>query len=172
MSAASKTKSKPAGFLTLYSKLAKKIVSESLNLRSGESVTVETWNSGLEFAKQVVKEARRVGALPILILEDDESYLWGLQNSPKESIGKMGKHEFGLLAATDAYVFIPGPLIGTYTPSVPKEQSSAGTSYNSSWYEAAEKAGVRGVRLTFGYVGSGPCQKLWVKRRRISYFDN
>jgi aminopeptidase len=149
-----KSKSKSSGANNLYSQLAKKIVSESLDLKPGESVTIETWNNGLDFAKQVVREARRVGAMPLLILEDDDAYLWGLQNAPKESIGKMGKHEYNLLMATNAYVFIPGPLIGTYAPSVTKDQASEGTAYNSSWYEAAEKAGIRGVRLTFGYLGS------------------
>jgi len=148
-----KNKSKSSGVAGLYSQLAKKIVSDSLDLKSGESVTIETWNNGLDFAKQVVKEVRRVGAIPLLILEDDDAYLWGLQNSPKESLGQMGKHEYNLLSATNAYVFIPGPLIGTYVPSITKEQASEGTAYNSSWYQAAEKAGIRGVRLTFGYLG-------------------
>ncbi len=148
-----KSKPKSSGVSGLYSQLAKKIVSDSLDLKPGESVTIETWNNGLDFAKQVVREARRVGAMPLLILEDDDAYLWGLQNAPKESVGRMGKHEYNLLTATNAYVFIPGPLIGAYAPSVTKEQASEGTAYNSSWYEAAEKSGVRGVRLTFGYLG-------------------
>jgi leucyl aminopeptidase (aminopeptidase T) len=148
-----KNKSKSSGISGLYSQLAKKIVSKSLDVKAGESVTIETWNNGLDFSKQVVKEVRRIGAIPLLILEDDDAYLWGLQNSPNEALGQMGKHEFNLLSATNAYIFIPGPLIGTYVPSLTKEQASEGTAYNSSWYQAAEKAGVRGVRLTFGYVG-------------------
>jgi len=148
-----KSKSKSSGNSRLHSQLAKKIVTDSLGLRPGESVTIETWNNGLDFAKEVVREARRVGALPLLLLEDEETYVWGLQNAPKDSIGKMGKHEYNLLTGTDAYVFIPGPVIGTYVPSLSKELASDGTAYNSSWYEAAEKAGIRGVRLTFGYLG-------------------
>ncbi len=161
------SRSKQSGPTKLYSELARKIVSESLHLKQGDSVTVETWNSGLEFAKQVVKEAKRVGAIPIMILEDDDAYLWGLQNSPKDSLGKMGKHEYNLLSATDAYVFIPGPLIGTYNPSVNKEDGSVATAYNSSWYEAAEKAGIRGVRLSFGYVGKDLAGLLGKKPEEI-----
>ncbi|MDA4111288.1 MAG: aminopeptidase, partial [Thaumarchaeota archaeon] len=52
----------------LHSDLANKIVNDSLRLRTGESVTIETWNNGLDFAREVVKQARRVGALPLLIL--------------------------------------------------------------------------------------------------------
>lgn len=164
MSASKGKKSKSSGTTALYNQAAKKIVSNSLKLKPGESVTIETWNSGLDFAKEVVKETRRLGALPVLLLEDDDAYLWGLQNAPSESLGKMGKHEYSLLSSTDAYIFIPGPLIGIFTPKVPKEQGSIATSYNSSWYEAAEKAGVRGVRLTFGYVGP-ELAKLLGKRK-------
>src|SRR5579871_5760805 len=53
-----------------YEKLANRIVNDSLRLKQGESLTIETWNSGLDFAKEVVKEARKAGAIPLLILED------------------------------------------------------------------------------------------------------
>jgi aminopeptidase len=167
MSSSRNSKFKASSNAALYSQLAKKIVSDSVHLKQGDSVTIETWNNGLEFAKEVVKEARKAGALPILLLEDEEAYLSGLKNTPKDSLGKMGKHEYGLLSNTDAYVFIPGPPIGTYTPMVPKEVGSEATSYNSSWYEAAEKAGVRGVRLTFGYVGQDLAKLLGKKRDEI-----
>jgi aminopeptidase len=160
-------KSKSSGGSALHSRVAKKVVSESLSLKPGESVTIETWNDGLDFAKEVVKEARRVGALPLLILEDEDAYLWGLKNTPSEYLGRMGNHEYSLLSSTNAYVFIPGPAIGIYTPMVPNEQGSAATAYNSSWYEAAEKAGVRGVRLTFGYVGQDLAKLLGKKREDI-----
>lgn len=167
MSSTRNAKSKASSNAALYSQLAKKIVSDSIHLNQGDSVTVETWNNGLGFAKEVVKEARKVGALPILLLEDEEAYVSALKTTPKESLGKMGKHEYNLLSSTDAYVFIPGPPLGVYIPMVPKEEGSAATSYNSSWYEAAEKAGVRGVRLTFGYVGQDVAKLLGKKRDEI-----
>lgn len=166
---ATKGKKKPrsSGLNSLYSQLAKRVVSESLSLKPGESVTVEAWNNGLDFAKDVVREAKSVGAIPLLILEDDEAYLWGIEHAPKEALGKMGAHEYGMLSSTDAYVFIPGPLIGVYTPSVTREESAAATAYNSSWYEAAEKTGLRGVRLTFGYVGQDLAKLLGKKKDDI-----
>jgi len=167
MSSSSRKKSRSKSVPPLHSKLANKIVSESLNLKPGETLTIEAWNNGLDFAKEVVKSAKKIGAFPLLIFEDEDTYIWGLNNTPKEALGKMGKHELGLLSSTDAYVFIPGPSIGTYTPSIPKEQGSAGTAYNSSWYEAAENAGVRGVRLTFGYVGPDLAKILGKKTEDI-----
>lgn len=137
----------------LYPAVAKKVLTESLNVKAGESLTIESWTNGLPFARQVVKEAKKIGALPILLTEDEETYVFGLKNSPRESIGKMGKHEYGLVAASDAYVFIPGPAIGVYYPMLTNDESALGSQYNSSWYETAAKAKLRGARLTFGYVG-------------------
>src|SRR5208283_2124710 len=91
----------------LYSQVAKKVVDESLRLKQGETVTIETWTNGLPFARQVVMEARRKGAIPLVIYEDEKAYVDGIKNMPKEAIGKMGRHEFSLLSGSDAYIFIP-----------------------------------------------------------------
>jgi leucyl aminopeptidase (aminopeptidase T) len=137
----------------LYALVAEKVISDSLQVKTGESVSIESWTNGLPFARHLVKEARKVGALPILLTEDEETYVYGLKNSPRDSLGKMGKHEYGLLAASDVYVFIPGPAIGAYYPTLTNEESALGTQYNMSWYETAAKSKLRGARLTFGYIG-------------------
>jgi leucyl aminopeptidase (aminopeptidase T) len=137
----------------LYDKVAKKIVSESLRLKKGETLTIESWNNGLPFARRLVVEARRVGAIPIVVFEDESAYIEGVRVTPKEVLGSMGKQEYALLAGSDAYVFIPGPPIGAYSPSLSRQEFVASTKYNASWYEAAEKAKLRGARLPFGYVG-------------------
>lgn len=138
----------------LYSKVAKKILSESLGLRKGENVTVETWNNGLGFARRVVAEARAAGAAAILTLEDERAYLEGVRRSPRDRLGLMGRHEYGLLAETDAYVFIPGPVLGVYSTKLRAKEKEESTRYNDSWYEAARKAKLRGVRMAYGYVGA------------------
>ncbi|MBM3897061.1 MAG: hypothetical protein FJ358_00825 [Thaumarchaeota archaeon] len=134
--------------------LAKKILHESLHVQKGETVTVETWNTGLELAKRVILEARKIGATTLLLFEDEDVFVESAKTLPKEHIGMMGGHEFSLLSQTDAYVFIPGPPIAAYTKVITQEERSATTAYNQSWYEAAEKARLRGARLAFGYIGS------------------
>ena len=137
----------------LYDKVAKKILVETLRMKKGETLTIETWDNGLPFARRLLVEARRLGAIPVMIVEDERAYIEGLRVAPKDSLGSMGKHEHGLLAGSDAYVFIPGPPIGAYSPNLPRDLVTESTRYNSSWYEAAEKAKLRGARLPFGYVG-------------------
>jgi len=137
----------------LYRKVAKKVLSESLDLKKGETLTVESWNNGLDFARIIVAEARALGATAVLLLEDEEAYMEGVSRAPRDSLGKMGRNEYEMLQATDAYVFVPGPLLAAYQTRVNPKLMSDSTRYNRSWYEAAEKAKLRGARLTFGYVG-------------------
>ncbi len=138
----------------LYKQVASRILSESLRVRKGETVTVETWNSGVDLARQLLVEARRIGSIPLMLFEDEEAYLKGVQLAPKDLRGSMGRHEYSLLSETDAYVFIPGPPAGGFTKKLSSEDYTESIRYNRSWYETAEKAKLRGVRLTFGYVGS------------------
>jgi leucyl aminopeptidase (aminopeptidase T) len=147
----------------LYEKVAKKILSETLRMKKGETLTIETWNNGLPFARRLVVQARRIGVIPVVIFEDESAYIEGVRVTPKDILGSMGKHEHGLLAGSDAYVFIPGPPIGAYSPRLSREEAADSTKYNHSWYEAAEKARLRGARLPFGYVGK-EYAKLYRKR--------
>ncbi len=138
----------------LYPEVARKILTESLRMKKAETLTVETWNNGLPFAREVVKQARRIGCIPIVLLEDEVAYLDGVRHTPRGMLGVMGKHEYALLSGSDAYVFIPGPILATYTRKITRQEFIDSTKYNSSWYEAAKKANLRGVRMTFGYLGN------------------
>ena len=137
----------------LYSRVAAKILQESLQVKKRETLTVESWNNGLTFAREVLKQARHIGCIPIMLLEDEEAFIDGVKKTPKEILGRMGKHEYALLSGSDAYVFIPGPPLGTYSRKISRQEYVDATRYNASWYGAAKKAGLRGVRMTFGYVG-------------------
>ena len=137
----------------LHEEVARKVISETLHLKKGESVTVETWNNGLPIALRFVGEARKAGAIPLTLFEDEDTYVFGVKNAPKEARGKMGKHEHGLLAASDAYFFIPNELLEGYTRRLTPEEVEEATGYGDSWYEAAEKAGLRGARMSFGFAG-------------------
>ncbi len=138
----------------LYKQVASKVLTESLQVRKGETITVETWNNGVDFARQLLIEARRIGSIPLMLLEDEEAYVQGVPVTPDDIRGSMGKHEHSLLSATDAYVFIPGPPAGGFTKKLSGKHYAESIRYNSSWYETAGKVKLRGVRLTFGYVGS------------------
>jgi len=137
----------------LYRMVAKKVLTETLAVKRGESITVETWNNGIEFARNAVAEARLRGCKAIMVLEDEKAYIEGVKRSPRDTLGSMGDNEYGMLSNTDVYLFVPGPLLAAFQTKVKPELMADSTRYNGSWYEAAEKAKLRGARLTFGYVG-------------------
>lgn len=122
-------------------------------MKNGESVTIEAWDNGIPFARRALAEARAMGCRVILVYEDERAYVEGVRRAPKDSVGMMGKNEYGMLAGTDAYVFVPGPALGVYSHALEPKEREQSTRYNSSWYDASTKAGLRGARLAFGYVG-------------------
>jgi leucyl aminopeptidase (aminopeptidase T) len=136
----------------LLDRVADRVLNESLRVRAGETVTIETWNTGFEFAKRVSVCARRLGASPVLLFEDEDSFVEGVRQLPDERLGELGAHESALLSKTNAYVFVPGPILGG-SAKLSREEFTASTAYNPSWYRTAKKAGLRGARMTFGYVG-------------------
>lgn len=137
----------------LYTKVTKKILTETLQVKKGDSVTVEAWDNGMPFARRALAEARAMGCTAIMIYEDERAYVEGVRRAPTESIGAMGRNEYALLTGTDAYIFVPGQALGAYSKTLKPEERERSTRYNSSWYDAAEKAGLKGARLSFGYVG-------------------
>lgn len=143
----------PSTLDSLYTKVAKKILTDTLQVRKGDSVTVECWDTGLPFARRALAEARAMGCTAVLIYEDERAYIEGVRRAPEDAVGMMGKNEYGLLSGTDAYIFVPGQAIGAYSKTLKPEERERSTRYNSSWYEAAKKAGLRGARLSFGYTG-------------------
>jgi len=145
---------------SMYRSVAKKVLTETLRVKKGEALTVEAWNNGLPFARHAVAEARAMGCTAIMILEDEWAYVEGVRRAPKESLGTMGRNEYSLLSGTDAYIFVPGQALTSYSTTLTPAELVDSTKYNVSWYEAAKKAGLRGARMVFGYAGKDMARML------------
>ena len=98
----------------LYTKVAKKVLTETLQVQRGEAVTVESWDNGLPFARRAVAEARAMGCTAVLIYEDEASYVEGVRRGPADVVGSMGKNEYGLLSGTEAYKLVMGLALGAF----------------------------------------------------------
>jgi leucyl aminopeptidase (aminopeptidase T) len=151
----------------LYTKVAKKVLTETVHVQKGDSVTIEAWDNGLSFAKRTLAEARALGCTAVLVYEDEASYVEGVRRAPADSVGSMGKNEYGLLSGTDDYIFVPGQALGAYSKTLKPQERERSIRYNSSWYDAAEKAGLRGARLSFGYAGKDMARFLGKKVQDI-----
>lgn len=153
---------------SLYTKVAKKVLTETLQVKKGDSVTIEAWDNGMPFARRALAEARAMGCTAIMVYEDEGAYVEGVRRAPEDAVGAMGKNEYGLLAGTDAYIFVPGQALGAYSKTLRPDERTRSTRYNGSWYEAAEKAGLKGARLSFGYVGRDLARLLGKKAEDVA----
>lgn len=134
-----------------YESLAKNVIRKSLQIKPKEGVVVECWNHGMDAAKEFVFQLRAMGAKPMFLFEDEETYWRSVETLPPAKLGQVSKSEWSALAAADAYIFLPGPAdIARYRRNMAK--TGAAAAYNSDWYKRAEKAGLRGARVLLGYV--------------------
>src|SRR2546428_3868678 len=140
------------GLLTSeYEAVAKTIIRGSLHIGSKENVIVECWNHALDAAKELVYQLRAVGAHPMFLMEDEETYWRSVETLATAKLGQVSASEWAALSKADAYVFFPGPAdLPRYRKNLPKSAAAAG--YNSEWYRRAGKAGLRGARVLLGYV--------------------
>ena len=134
-----------------YEAFAKNVIRRSLRIQPKENVIVETWNHGLDAAKEFVYQLRAAGAKPMLLLEDEDTHWRSIDTLPPSKLGQVSKSEWAALNGADAYIFLPGPAdIARYRANLAK--MGAATAYNAEWYRRGERAGLRGARVLLGYV--------------------
>ena len=133
--------------------LARVFLGPVLNVKRGENVIIETWTHTLPYATACVTEARRRGAYPLLLYEDEGAYWRSWEAVSKKDLGKVGAHEWAALAKAQAYVFFPGPADRPRQLAVRQEYRQS-VAYNQEWYRRAKQAHLRGVRSALGYASN------------------
>jgi leucyl aminopeptidase (aminopeptidase T) len=147
----------------LASELAGVMLRQQLRVKRGENVIIETWNHTFGYAAACVVEARRIGARPLLYVEDETSYFRSIQAAPAvSSWSGPGAHEWAALAHADAYVFFPGPADRARLDALPPTVRRALVAYNDEWYRRATRAKLRGVRSVLGYVSESEAERYGV----------
>lgn len=131
-------------------KLARSVLENNLHLRAGERVIVEGWTHTLPWAVSFAREARRLGAQPMIPYEDEASYWDSVDHGEDAVLGKASSHEWAALGKTDVYIHMWGPGDRVRLNALPEAQSNRLFEFNPSWYAAATKAGLRGARLELG----------------------
>jgi leucyl aminopeptidase (aminopeptidase T) len=92
--------------LTPEDGLARSVLERYLKVRAGEVVVVETWSHALPWARAFSPEARRLGARPILTVEDEEAFFRSVASSRRVPVPRAVD---ALAAVGDAYVYLGGP---------------------------------------------------------------
>ncbi|HTT72839.1 MAG TPA: aminopeptidase [Thermoplasmata archaeon] len=131
---------------------ARWVLTKNLHVKRGERVTIEGWSHSLPWAVALAREARRLGARPLLLYEDEGAYWDSVDAREDALLGSVPDHEWAALGKTDVFVHLWGA--GDRPRLVQLGPARAGklTAWNDEWYRRAAKAGVRGARLEVGRV--------------------
>jgi leucyl aminopeptidase (aminopeptidase T) len=123
--------------------LARVVLDRYLAVRRGESVTIETWNHALPWARAFVVEARHRGAVPTLVLEDESAFFHSVELGGSATVK-------GTPAGTrgGAYVYFGGPEEFPRLLGLPaNDLESLIERHDRAWWEAARSHHIRAVRL-------------------------
>ena len=132
--------------------MAKSVLTNTLRVRAGESVAIETFDSSIDWANAFVLEARRLGASPLLIYNDEATYWKSLDVAGAKSLGQVGAHEWALLERTNAYVNFWGPPDGVRNHRLADDVREKINAYEDRWFQIADRAGVRMARMWLGQI--------------------
>jgi hypothetical protein len=143
-------------------RLARVVLEECLGVRRGETVTVETWNHTLPWARAFVLEARRRGCEPTLVVEDEEAFFRSLAQSRRRAVPSAPA---ALAEASDAYVYFPGPeqfprLLGLSA----EELEAVVGRHGPDWWRAARRAGLRAARIAISSATPTAAARFGVDR--------
>jgi len=106
---------------------------------------VEAWDHALPWARAFVFEARRRGCEATLVVEDEEAFFRSLTETTGRRVPSAPE---ALAAASDAYVYLPGPeqfprLLGLSA----EELDAVVGRHGPGWWRAARRARLRAARV-------------------------
>jgi leucyl aminopeptidase (aminopeptidase T) len=138
---------------------ARNIVTKYLQVRAGENVIVESWNHTMPMATAMVDEFRRVGGKVLFEYSSEDSWWRTIDRKQTKLLGTASAPEWAALKAADVYVNFWGPGDGDRVEKLPDKPGNEAFAWNWPWYEVARKTGLRGVRMTVGFVTEGRARR-------------
>ncbi len=129
---------------------AKAVLSQNLQVRPGENVVIEGWSHVLPWATALAREARRLGAHPLVLYENDGAYWDSIEAHEDEVLGANPTHEWAMLGKTDVYIHMWNAPDRLRLEALGPKRAQKIFGWNPAWYKTAAKAGLRGSRLEIG----------------------
>lgn len=140
--------------------LARAVLRKNLRLKRGESVIFESWDHTLPYIGAFVDEARRIGARPTVLYEDNAAWWRAAKAKWYAPFRHLSAAEKAAIENADAYLYFWGPADMKRAMG---SDSSAGdrlTAFNDEWYAAARKAGLRGCRMSLGLASDPTAERF------------
>jgi leucyl aminopeptidase (aminopeptidase T) len=134
----------------LPAQVARSVLRQNIQLKPGENVLVEGWTHTLPWAVAFAREARRMGAFPLLHYEDENSFWNSVEDGEDKILGAAPTHEWAAIGKTDVYLHMWGPGDRVRMQTLPEARQDRVLGFNGAWYRAAAKAGLRGARMELG----------------------
>jgi leucyl aminopeptidase (aminopeptidase T) len=141
---------------------ARNVLRNSLRLRRGENLLVETWSGTQSWAESLVLEARILGARPMLVVEDEATYWKCVEDAPASHLGQVGAHEWATLKASDAHVYLWGPYDTAREEALPSSVRSRIMANDHEWFRLVQRSGIRSIRWDLGRTS-----EVWARRYRV-----
>jgi leucyl aminopeptidase (aminopeptidase T) len=132
-------------------RLAQLVLTRSLRLRRGQSVIIEAWPHALELAEEFVVQARRLGIRPMVLYEGERAFFDSQRLASVADGSAIATPELAAVAATDAYVFLPGPADPKRWSDLPAPRRAAYNRWMETWNRALHG---RGARACYAYFAA------------------
>ena len=143
---------------------ARNVVTKYLKVRAGENAIVESWDHTMPMALAVVDEIRRAGAKVLVLYGDEDGWWRAIDRKQSKLLGESSAPEFAAVGASDVYVNFWGPADTDRIEQLPDEPGNEAFGWLGQWYATARKAGLRGLRMTTGFVTEGRARQWGLDR--------
>jgi leucyl aminopeptidase (aminopeptidase T) len=145
---------------------ARNIVTRYLKVRAGENAIIESWDHTMPMASAVVDEVRRIGGHVLLLRNDEDAWWRAVDRHQTRLLGRASTAEWAALKDADVYFNFWGPGDTDRIEKLPDKPGNEAFAWNWPWYEVARKAGLRGLRMTQGFVTETRARKWGLNRGR------
>lgn len=105
-----------------YTKLAETLIHYSCELQPGEKVLIEAIDTPADFTKELVRVAHEAGAVPNVLLKDNEVLRRLLLGATEEQLDLMAASEETYMKGMDAYIGVRGAPNVSELSDVPQDR--------------------------------------------------
>ncbi len=129
---------------------ARAVLTKNLRVQPGENVIIEGWSRMLPWATALARETRRIGAYPLVLFEDEDSYWDSVDAREDNVLGHAADHEWGALRNANVYIHMWNAGDRLRMDKLGPKRGGKLFKWNPAWYKTAKQAGLRGSRLDIG----------------------
>src|SRR6266851_4877755 len=134
--------------------IARKVVKECLQVKEDEQVLINTWDHTLDISDALALEVHQAGAVPIVNLTTQGSFLNYLTKVPEKYYGKTPRASLSLLDEVDAQVVLFGPRDPKVLMMAPGERFAKVFESEKPIMEKVRERKIRTADLPVGYITS------------------